>query len=54
MLFTYFIEASAGSEEEKENGEQDNSEDDDVQWYKEEVGEEPDEGRITMVVLVGW
>lgn len=53
-LFMYFIEASAGSEEEKEKDEQDESEDDDVQWYKEEVGEEPDEGRITMVVVAGW
>ena len=33
--------------------EENESEDDDVQWYKDEVGEEPDEGRSSSFILMG-
>lgn len=42
MIFS----VASSSEDEKENEEKPDSEDDDAQWYKREVGENPEEGSV--------
>ena len=44
-------QGASSSEEGNESADQDESEDDDVRWYKEEVGEDPDEGRTENVFV---
>ena len=46
----YFVDENMSEEE--RNTEENESEDDDVQWYKNEVGEEPDEGRSSSFILM--
>ena len=47
-----YLLGATSTEEGNENANQEDSEDDDVHWYKEEVGEDPDEGTYIDVVKI--